>query len=45
VESSLNDVQGKFYAIGADITRAEQSIQHARDEREKRSRELQRIGA
>jgi len=29
--------------VGADITRAEQSIQHARDEREKRTRELQRI--
>ncbi len=42
-ESELNDVQGKFYAVGADITRAEQSIQLARDEREKRSRELQRI--
>jgi len=43
VERELNDVQGKFYAVGADITRAEQSIQHARDEREKRSLELQRI--
>ncbi len=43
VEDQLNDVQGKFYAVGAEITRAEQSIQHARDEREKRARELQRI--
>ena len=43
VESELNEVQGRFYAVGADITRAEQSIQHARDEREKRSQELQRI--
>ena len=43
LESQLNDVQSKFYSVGADITRAEQSIQHARDEREKRSRELQRI--
>jgi len=43
LEAQLNDVQSNFYAVGADITRAEQSIQHARDEREKRSRELQRI--
>lgn len=43
IEGELNDVQGKFYAVGADITRAEQSIQHAREEREKRSRELKRI--
>lgn len=42
-ESELNEVQGKFYEVGANITRAEQSIQHARDEREKRARELQRI--
>jgi len=43
IETALNEVQANFYAVGADITRAEQSIQHAREEREKRSRELQRI--
>ncbi len=43
IEAELNEVQAKFYAVGADITRAEQSIHHAREEREKRSRELQRI--
>ena len=43
LEVELNEVQGSFYAVGADITRAEQSIQHAREEREKRGRELQRI--
>ena len=42
-EAELNEVQGKFYAVGADITRAEQSIQHARAEREKRTSELARI--
>ena len=43
LDQNLNEVQGKFYSIGADITRADQSIQHARDEREKRARELERI--
>jgi len=43
LEGVLNDAQGKFYAVGADITRIEQSIQHARDEREKRALELKRI--
>jgi len=42
-ESELNEVQGRFYEVGANITRAEQSIQHARDEREKRALELKRI--
>ena len=43
IEGELNKVQSKFYEVGADITRAEQSIQHAREEREKRGRELLRI--
>src|SRR5690606_11215842 len=33
----FNEVQGRFYAIGADIARLEQSIQHAQD----RARQLQ----
>jgi chromosome segregation protein len=33
----FNDVQGRYYAIGADIARIEQSIQHAQE----RSRQLQ----
>ena len=43
IETALNEVQANFYSVGAEITRAEQSIQHAREEREKRSRELLRI--
>jgi len=44
-DRALNDVQGQFYSLGADITRAEQSIGHARSERTKRENELKRIAA
>ena len=42
-DRNLNDIQGKFYALGADITRTEQSIGQARNERRKREEELQRL--
>ncbi len=32
----FNDIQGRYYAVGAEVARVEQSIQHARD----RAREL-----
>jgi len=37
VSDSLNEVQGRYYAIGAEVARLEQAIQHARD----RARELE----
>lgn len=43
LDRELNDIQGKFYALGADITRAEQSIGHARSELQKREAEMSRI--
>ncbi len=43
LDRELNDVQGQFYALGAEITRAEQSIGHAREEMRKREAELSRI--
>ncbi len=43
LDRELNDIQGKFYALGADITRAEQSIGHARSELQKREAEMVRI--
>lgn len=43
LDRELNDIQGKFYALGADITRAEQSIGHARSELQKREAEMTRI--
>ncbi len=43
IDRDLNDIQGKFYALGADITRAEQSIGHARSELQKREAEMARI--
>lgn len=43
LDRELNDIQGKFYALGADITRAEQSIGHARSELQKREAEMARI--
>jgi len=35
----LNQVQGEFYAAGAEVTNIEQAIQHARDTREQHLRE------
>jgi chromosome segregation protein len=43
LDRNLNDIQGKFYSLGADITRTEQSIGQVRNERRKREEELQRL--
>jgi len=43
LDRNLNDIQGKFYSLGADITRTEQSIGQVRSERRKREEELQRL--
>ncbi|HEY6642932.1 chromosome segregation protein SMC [Povalibacter sp.] len=38
---SLNAVQGRYYQIGAEISRAEQSIQHGRELRQRQKTELE----
>jgi chromosome segregation protein len=42
---AFNEVQGRFYALGSDISRVEQSIQHARELRERQTRELHQAEA
>jgi chromosome segregation protein len=37
---AVSQVQGRFYAVGADISRAEQQIQFARDTRERKRADL-----
>jgi len=37
---ALNGVQGRYYQIGAEISRAEQSIQHARELRQRQRQDL-----
>jgi chromosome segregation protein len=38
---ALNGVQGRYYQIGAEISRAEQSIQHARELRQRQKQDLE----
>ena len=38
---ALNVVQGRYYQIGAEISRAEQSIQHARELRQRQRQDLE----
>ncbi|WP_457670596.1 chromosome segregation protein SMC [Thiolapillus sp.] len=38
----FNEVQGRFYAAGADIARLEEAIQYARESRQRNQAELQR---
>uniref|UniRef100_UPI0026007C78 chromosome segregation protein SMC n=1 Tax=uncultured Thiocystis sp. TaxID=1202134 RepID=UPI0026007C78 len=40
---SFNEVQGRFYAVGAEIARAEQAIQFANEARGRREAELVRL--
>lgn len=42
---ALNEVQGRFYSIGAEIARTEQSIQHSRDLHTRLTREFDSISA
>ena len=39
----LNEVQGEYYRVGADISRNEQSIQHHRETRQRQSDDLKEI--
>ncbi len=45
VESNdkFNEVQGRFYAVGSDIARLEQSIQHLKDTRGQQEREMREV--
>jgi chromosome segregation protein len=40
---SFNEVQSRFYGVGADIARLEQSIQHARERFTTQQRDLQQV--
>ncbi|NEX22218.1 chromosome segregation protein SMC [Thiorhodococcus mannitoliphagus] len=40
---TFNEVQGRYYAVGAEIVRAEQAIQFANEERGRREAELVRL--
>ncbi len=40
----LSEVQGRYYEIGAEISRAEQGIEHAREIRRRQREELEQIG-
>ncbi len=37
---AFNEVQGRYYGLGADIARVEQAIQHGKDSRQQRQQEL-----
>ena len=40
----FNEVQSRFYGIGADIARLEQSLQHARERRRQQEEDLAKLG-
>jgi chromosome segregation protein len=40
---ALNAVQGRYYQIGAEISRAEQSIQHGRELRQRQRQDLEQV--
>ncbi|WJW76529.1 chromosome segregation protein SMC [Thiohalobacter sp. IOR34] len=39
---SFNEVQGRYYGLGAEIARVEQAIQHARETRQRQQAELEK---
>ena len=43
VNEKFNEVQGRFYALGAEIARLEQTIQHAKESRQQQERELREV--
>ncbi len=45
VQEHFNQVQQRFYALGAEVARLEQSIQHQRERRQQLFEELEQIGA
>ncbi len=40
VNDAFNEVQGRFYGVGAEIARIEQSIQHGKETRQRQQQEL-----
>lgn len=40
---ALQEVQGRYYQIGADISRSEQSIQHGREMRQRQRQDLEQV--
>jgi len=40
---TFNEVQGRYYALGGDIARVEQSIQHSRDMRQKQTQDQEEV--
>lgn len=43
LNDTFNEVQGRFYSVGADIARAEQAIQHHSERRRQLDSDLQRL--
>ncbi len=43
LRDQFNEVQGRYYAVGAEVARLEQSIQHAQDRAQELQDELQQI--
>lgn len=39
----FNEVQGRFYSIGSDIARVEQSIQHTKERRQQQQQDLEEV--
>ncbi|MDH5178880.1 MAG: chromosome segregation protein SMC [Gammaproteobacteria bacterium] len=40
---NFNQVQGRFYSVGSDIARIEQTIQHSRERRQQQNQDLQQL--
>ena len=40
---AFNEVQGRFYSVGADIARLEQNIQHTKDRRQQQQQDLTQV--
>ncbi|RLA36202.1 MAG: chromosome segregation protein SMC [Gammaproteobacteria bacterium] len=41
----LNEIQGRYYAVGAEVSRVEQSIQHARELERRQVREAEEVAS
>jgi chromosome segregation protein len=45
LNDSFNEVQGRFYSVGAEIARVEQAIQHQQERRNQLDADLQRVNS
>ncbi len=41
----LNEIQGRFYAVGAEVSKVEQAIQHARELERRQAREAEEVAS